>query len=283
MSAFIGSRDSTRREFLGSVSLMMVAGSAISIPTSSDRIRESAAKQRRPGRVVTIDAKPSPITFDTAKAGVIVCDMQNDFGSEGGMFQRAGIDISMIQRAVPPTARVLAAARSAGIPCIYLKMAFRPDLSDAGSIDSPNRIKHLPFSVGKTVRAPNGTESRVLIRDTWNTDIVSELTPRPEDIVLYKFRYSGFYETELDVILKGLGITHLIVTGCTTSVCVESTIRDAMYRDYSPILLADCSAEPIGYDLPRSNHEASLLTIQTLLGWVSSSAAFTKALSVAPS
>ena len=281
MSDSTGSRDTTRREFLGSVSAMMVAGSATSIPTRSDLMRDDAAEHRPPVRVVTIEAKPSPITFDISKAGVIVCDMQNDFGSEGGMFQRAGIDISMIQRAVPPTAKVLAAARNAGMKCIYLKMAFRPDLSDAGSLDSPNRIKHLPFSVGKTVRAPNGTDSRVLIRDTWNTDIVSELAPRPGDIVLYKFRYSGFYQTELDAILKGLGITHVIVTGCTTSVCVESTIRDAMFRDYSPILLADCTAEPIGHDLPRSNHEASLLTIETLLGWVSNSAAFMKALGVA--
>ena len=281
MSAFNESRDSTRREFLGSVTAMMVAGSATSIPTRVDRIDRSAATQEPRSRVVTLDARPGPITFDLSRTAVIVCDMQNDFGSEGGMFQRAGIDISTIQRAVPPTARVLTAARSAGMKCIYLKMAFRPDLSDAGSPDSPNRIKHLPFSVGKAVRAPSGAESRVLIRDTWNTDIVPELTPHAGDIVLYKFRYSGFYETELDAILKGLGITHLIVTGCTTSVCVESTIRDAMFRDYSPILLADCTAEPIGHDLSRSNHEASLLTIETLLGWVSSSSAFAKAVGVA--
>jgi len=79
-------------------------------------------------------------------------------------------------------------------------------------------------------------------------------------------RFSGFYETELDNKLKGLGIRYLIVTGCTTSVCVESTIRDAMFRDYSPVLLADCTAEPVGYGLPRSNHEATLLLIQLMLG-----------------
>jgi ureidoacrylate peracid hydrolase len=204
--------------------------------------------------------------------------MQNDFGSEGGMFQRAGIDISMIRRAVAPTARVLAAARKAGIKIIYLKMAFRPDLSDAGSPDSPNRVRHLLFGVGKAVRAPNGAESRMLIRDTWNTDILPELTPKAADIVLYKHRFSGFYQTELDSTLKRLGVKYLIVTGCTTSVCVESTIRDAMFRDYSCVLLADCTAEPIGHDLPRTNHEASLLVIQTLLGWVSGSEEFIRAL-----
>ena len=97
---------------------------------------------------------------------------------------------------------------------------------------------------------------------------------------MYKTRFSGFYKTELDEVLKKLGVRNLIITGCTTSVCVEATIRDAMYRDYLPVLLADCTAEPIGYDLPRSNHEASLLIIEKLLGWVSSSEEFTKALGV---
>ena len=94
---------------------------------------------------------------------------------------------------------------------------------------------------------------------------------------MYKNRYSGFYKTDLDATLKRMGVTHLIFTGCTTSVCVESTLRDAMFRDYLSILLADCSGEPIGYGLPRSNHEASLLTIEAVLGWVSSSDELIKA------
>jgi ureidoacrylate peracid hydrolase len=117
-----------------------------------------------------------------------------------------------------------------------------------------------------------------LIRDTWNTDVIEELRPQPEDVVLYKHRFSGFYQTELDQILRGLGIKNLIFTGCTTSVCVDSTIRDAMFRDYRCVLLADCVGEPIGNDLGRSNHEASLLTIQTLFGWVSDSQRFESAL-----
>ena len=80
-------------------------------------------------RVVTIEAKPQPIAIDVARTAVIVVDMQNDFGADGGMFHRAGIDISMIRRAVAPTAHVLTAARASCIPVIYLKMAFRPDLS----------------------------------------------------------------------------------------------------------------------------------------------------------
>jgi ureidoacrylate peracid hydrolase len=226
---------------------------------------------------VAVQAKPEPLTIDVARTALTVIDMQNDFGSRGGLFDRVGIDISAIQRAVEPTARVIASARHAGIPVVYLKMGFQPDLSDAGAADAPNRVKHRQ-QIGEPMQAPDGTHSRILIRETWNTDIVSGLKPKPDDLIVYKHRYSGFYQTNLDAVLQRLNARYLVITGCTTSVCVESTIRDAMFRDYSCLLLADCAAEPVGTGLPRSNHEASLLVIQTLFGWVSDSVQFMKAL-----
>src|SRR6266849_6530221 len=171
-------------------------------------------------------------------------------------------------------------AKPAGIKIVYLKMGYRPDLSDLGTPNSVNRARHLRMNVGKTVLAPDGKESRILIRDTWNTDILSELKPKAEDIVMYKTRFSGFYETDLDLTLKNLGIEYLIFTGCTTSICVESTVRDAMFRDYLSVVLADCIDEPIGHGLPRTNHEASLLSVEAILGWVSNSHHFVAALSV---
>lgn len=233
-------------------------------------------------RQTTIEATPQPITMDTAQTAVIVVDMQNDFCSKGGMFDRAGCDISVVQKAVGPARRVLSAARQAGLKIVYLKMGFRPDLSDLGDADSPNRLRHLHFGVGQPSLAPDGRQGRFLIRDTWNTDVIDELRPQPEDVVLYKHRFSGFYETELDDVLRRLGIRDLIFTGCTTSVCVDSTIRDAMFRDYRCVLLADCVSEPIGSELPRSNHEASLLTIEMLFGWVSRSDQFIAALERRP-
>ena len=227
---------------------------------------------------MAIEAKPEPITIDTAQTAVIVVDMQNDFCSKGGLFDRAGVNISAIQKAVGPTRRVLSASREAGIKIVYLTMGFRSDLSDLGDADSPNRIRHLHLGVGQPYSAPDGRPGRLLIRDTWNTDVIEELRPQPEDVVLYKHRFSGFYQTELDDILRSLGIKNLIFTGCTTSVCVDSTIRDAMFRDYRCVLLTDCAGEPIGNDLARSNHEASLLTLQTLFGWVSGSERFVSAL-----
>jgi len=162
------------------------------------------------------------------------------------MFDRDGFDISIIQRAVPPTAWI------------------------------SNRADN----VGATVRLPNRKKGRILIRDTWNTDIVDELTQEPGDLVLYKHRFSGFFETDLDAQLKRMGARYIIFTCCTTSICLESTIRDAMFREYSPVLLADCTGEVLGCDLPRTNHDATLLLIEKQLGWVSSSDEFVKVLQV---
>jgi ureidoacrylate peracid hydrolase len=175
---------------------------------------------------------------------------------------------------VAPTMVVLAAARAAGLLVVYLKMGFMPDLADAGFPHSPTWIKHVPLRAGAETTAPDGTPGRILVRDCWNTEILPELAPKPGDLVLWKHRYSGFYQTGLDEALRGRGVDTLIVTGCTTSVCVESTIRDAMFRDYRCLLLEDCTAEPIGAGLPRGNHDASLLVLEILFGWIAGSAAF---------
>src|SRR5947209_18538289 len=129
----------------------------------------SAAEPKN--EIVTLDAKPEPIAIDPARTAVIVVDMENDFVAKGGMFDRAGRDISGAQKAIAPTAKVLAAARQAGLKIIYLKMGYHADLSDLGTANSVNRTRHLKFGVGQTIRAPAGRESRILIRDTsWDTD-----------------------------------------------------------------------------------------------------------------
>jgi ureidoacrylate peracid hydrolase len=223
---------------------------------------------------VLIDARPERFSAHLARTAVLVIDMQNDFGSKGGMFDRAGIDISIVRRAVEPTARVLAAARACKVPIVYLTMQHRADLADMGDEAAPHRIKHKPMRVGESVTSPDGQPSRILVEGGWGTSILSELRPEDGDFVVPKHRYSGFFETQLDSVLRGFGVRNLVVTGCTTSVCVESTVRDAMFRDYRCIVLEDGTAEPIGASNARSNHEASLLTIELLFGWVSSSNGF---------
>jgi nicotinamidase-related amidase len=143
-------------------------------------------------------------------------------------------------------------------------MAYRADLSDAGAPGGPNRVKQAPMGIGDQITAPDGTTGRILIRDTSNTDIVDELTPEAGDAVIYKHRFSGFYETEVHELLQRSNIRYLVFTGGTTSECVESTMRDAFYRDYHCLLLEDCTAEPIG----QSNHNASLNLLGRVFGWV---------------
>src|SRR6266702_8398977 len=125
---------------------------------------DRGSTMRSPGRRIVVDAKPEALAINPVQSAVVVVDMQNDFGSEGGMFALAGIDVSGIRKAIAPTARVLAAARRAGISVVYLKMAFRPDFSDVGGPGVPNWIKHRPLRVGEATTAPDGTASRILIR-----------------------------------------------------------------------------------------------------------------------
>jgi ureidoacrylate peracid hydrolase len=112
---------------------------------------------------------------------------------------------------------------------------------------------------------------------------VDELKPQADDIVIYKHRYSGFYQTDLDSTLKKLGIQHLIVTGCTTSVVLNRRSETPMFRDYPCVLLEDCMSQPTPpHSLPGSNHDASLLLAEAFFAWVSQSGQFMTALQVQP-
>jgi ureidoacrylate peracid hydrolase len=224
---------------------------------------------------VVLSAQPAKLSIKPQQTAVIVVDMQNDFGAKNGMFDRAGIDIEPIREIVPAIAKTITAARSAGMKVIYLKMGFRPDLSDIEPRDAPNYLKHQQLRVGDTNTAPDGESSRILIRDTWDTEIIPELKPTTGDLVIWKHRFSGFHETELDSTLKRLGVRYLIFTGATTSVCVESTMRDAMFLDYIPVLLTDATAEARGRE---SNYKASIQILTALFGWVTDSNEFTSAL-----
>jgi ureidoacrylate peracid hydrolase len=226
----------------------------------------------------SIAARPDAVSFDSRRTAIMVIDMQHDFGSRGGMFDLAGLDVAPIGRLIQPISMVLDAARNAGLFIVYTKQEHNADLSDAGSEAAPHRIKHNRMNIGRTVAAPDGSESQILVRDTWNTAIVPELAPHPGDAVVSKHRFSAFFETALDSILRARGIDTLIFTGATTSICVESTVRDATFRDYRCIVLRDCTTELIAADATRSNHEASLLAIELLFGWTAASDALIGAL-----
>jgi ureidoacrylate peracid hydrolase len=224
---------------------------------------------------ILVVARPAPLLIDPHKTAVVVVDMQHGFFGSGGAWDRIGVAVAGAQAIVAPTARVLAAARGAGLPVVYLTMAFAGGGGNDLLWDAARGERWL--ALAGAAEAP--PQARALPPGVEDADILAELAPASGDTVIVKPRHSGFYNTNLHDLLQARGITTLVFTGGTTSVCVESTLRDAYFRDYRCLLLADCVAEPIGHRLPRTNHEATLLLVEVLFGWVAESAALAHALS----
>jgi ureidoacrylate peracid hydrolase len=214
-------------------------------------------------RLVTIAARPEPLEIDLARTAVIVVDMQNAFVSEGGMFDLVGYDISGAAAVVATNAAVLPALRAAGAKIVYLKMSYNADYSDAGGPDSPNPLKELGM---RFMRADPSNWGKFVTEGTWDEEIHEDLAPQPGDVVVRKQRYSGFAGTNLDMILKTLGIRYVLYAGVATNVCVESTLRDGYFLDYWPILVADaCNNSG-----PACNREATEWNVENAFGWVTS-------------
>jgi ureidoacrylate peracid hydrolase len=230
---------------------------------------------------IQVEARPAGFDLDPGETAVIVVDMQEGFFGTGGAWNRAGVDVSTAQATVAPLTRVLTAARKTGIPVIYLTMNFdRP--ADTGAVPGYWTEERQARWVAAGEPKSAGSHSPGLPPGVTDADILTELAPEPGEVVIVKPRHSGFYDTELDAILRKLGVTTLIFTGGTTSICVESTVRDAFFRDYRCLLLADCTAEPIGNRLPRTNREATLLLVELVYGWVAESDSLVRALSQEP-
>ncbi len=207
-----------------------------------------------------LNAKPEPIEIDFEKAAIVIVDMQNAFASKGGMLEIAGVDISGAERVVGLIRRVVEAARRAKVPIVYVRMAYKPDQSDSGGPNSPNWHKELAMCV---MRSKPELKGKILTEGTWDSAIVDALAPEPADLVITKTRYSGFAGTTLDSQLRVRGIRYLFFAGIATNVCVESTLRDAYFLDYWPILLAD-AAMPAG---PPSAQEATVYNVESFFGW----------------
>ena len=218
-----------------------------------------------------MDARPEPIDVELAKSAVVVVDMQNAFASKGGMLDIAGVDISDAPRVVSSIKTVLDAARKANVPVVYVQMGYKPDLSNSGGPNSPNWHKELAMHL---MNCRPELKGRLLTEGTWDFEIVEELKPEPGDLVVIKTRYSGFAGTTLDSQLRTRGIRYLFFVGIATNVCVESTLRDAYFQDYWPILIAD-GAMPAG---PASLHEATLFNVENFFGWTIHAEEFVRAM-----
>ena len=221
--------------------------------------------------MVPLAAKPEPVVIDLSQTALVVVDMQNAFLSKGGMFDLAGFDLSGAAAVIAVNQRVLAAARAAGVKVVYLQMTYRSDLSDAGGPASPNYHKELGMVMMRDRPELAGT---LITENTWDWQIVDQLTPQPGDRVIAKSRYSGFWGTNLDSYLRSENIRYLLFTGVATNVCVESTARDAFFSEYWPILVEDA----MNHSGPEFNRQATLWNFEHVFGWVTNADNLTNAL-----
>jgi ureidoacrylate peracid hydrolase len=221
--------------------------------------------------MVKLPTRPEPLEVDLAQSAVVVVDMQNAFASKGGLLDLAGIDIAEASGVVRTIAGVLAAARRKGVAVVYLQSGYKPDLSNSGGEASPNPRKETALCL---MRARPEYRGKLLIEGTWDFQIVDELRPEAGDVVVLKTRYSGFAGTTLDSVLRVRGIRYLFFVGIATNVCVESTLRDAYFHEYWPILVRD-GAMQAG---PPAMHEATIFNVESFFGWTLTAAELRQAL-----
>lgn len=178
---------------------------------------------------------------------VLVIDMQNGFCHPKGSVPLAGLGLPRIDEVITENAAMIAAGRSAGFPVVYTRHVFRADF-----LDTPERMRGvLPL------------DPPPLVRGSWDADVIDELTPHPADRIIDKNRYDAFLYTDLEVVLRAMGVRHLIVSGVVTSVCVESTVRSAEQRDFGVSVASDCTSAPEGA------HEPALAAMAAIFATVS--------------
>jgi ureidoacrylate peracid hydrolase len=169
-----------------------------------------------------------------SNTAVLVIDMQNGFCDPDGSLPSAGFGLPNMEAVVAENAALLAAARAAGLPVIYTRHVFRDDL-----VDVPARVRgSLPV------------EPPPLVRGSWDADVIDELEPVAADKIIDKNRYDAFLYTDLEVVLRAMGVHRLLVTGVVTSVCVESTVRSAEQRDFEVFVASDCTSAQDGAHEP---------------------------------
>ncbi len=173
---------------------------------------------------------------------LIVVDMQNAFCHLDGSIARIGHNIEMLQAAIAGCQRLVETARVREVPIVFTRYVYRPDYRDGGLL-----VQELMPELAKAGSLKAGT---------WDAEVVDELMPQPGDFVIDKNRYSAFYSTGLEPVLTSLGINSLVICGVTTNMCVETTARDAMQRDYRTFIVRDATGE-----LARERHEFALATL----------------------
>ncbi len=196
--------------------------------------------------------RPSPHPFiDPACAALLVIDMQKGFCHPDSQMEKAGIGTGNQRAIIPNVVRLVRLARTMSLPIFYSQQVHFPG-------DVTRKRRRIPSHIDKQHWAP-------CLRGTWEVALMDEIAAevRPEDFVIEKHRASVFFETTLDAKLRMLGIELLLISGCNTEFCVETTIRDGYYRDLDIVVVRDCVASP------RLNfHEDTLAKVKTYFGEV---------------
>ncbi len=187
-------------------------------PTAGSRLRSLPQELPRSRDALTLPARPEPFPMSPSETALIVVDMQNGYASPGGYIDLQGFDISGAKIVTERIVRVIGAARAMRMPVVFFQNGFEPSRSDAGTPDSPNWWKSNAL---KLMRAEPALDGKLITRGTWDYELVPDLNPQPEDIVLNKTRYSGFWGTPLDAILRARRIRNLLFVGIATNICVE--------------------------------------------------------------
>ena len=218
---------------------------------------------------LVVEAEPYSFEARTAATALMVIDMQRDFVEPGGFGELLGNDVTRLRRVIQPLQRVLAGWRGAGLRVIHTREGHRPDLSDC----PPSKLARGRLSCGIGDQGPMG---RVLIRGSHGHDIIPEVYPIEGEPVVDKPGKGAFFATDLDFLLRNWGIESLVVTGVTTEVCVNTTVREANDRGYECLVLEDC----VGSYFPEFQ-EYALKMVKAqggIFGWVAGSEALLTAL-----
>jgi nicotinamidase-related amidase len=216
-----------------------------------------------------VEAEPYAYTLNLPTAALLIIDMQRDFLQPGGFGEMLGNDVSQLRRSIEPNQTLLAAWRKAGALVIHTREGHRPDLAD---LPPAKKIR----GRSATCIGDPGPMGRILVRGEPGHDIIPELYPAPGEPVIDKPGKGAFFATDLHAILQNRAITQLIVTGVTTEVCVNTTVREANDRGYDCLVVSDCCASYF-----PDFHAMGLRMIKAqggIFGWVAPSQAVISAI-----
>lgn len=181
-----------------------------------------------------INAEPYEFDFDPQATALVIIDMQRDFLEPGGFGEMLGNDVSLLRSTIEPTKKLLDAARADGLLVIHTRESHAPHLLDL----QPN--KKIRGRGPKTIGDP-GPMGRILVRGEAGHDIIPELKPRADELVLDKPGKGAFYATDMEHVLRQRDIKYLIICGVTTEVCVHTTVREANDRGFECLVVADAT------------------------------------------